>query len=152
MSVKQFSKLFSKRSVSVVINRSSSYTCTKENLMIDKQTRVIVQGFTGKEGTLHSKLCLEYGTNIVGGVNPKKGGTKHLNLPVFASVQEAKKCVDPHASIIFVPAPNAAKVMGLKFVNIEKEGFEKIWGRVHLVATFNCFLEKNTNEKPRYSH
>lgn len=87
-----------------------SYSSTNKNLLINKNTKIIVQGFTGQHGTLHSKLCLEYGSKIVGGVNPKKGGQTHLNLPVFASVKEAKKEVNPDVSLIFVPATTAAKV------------------------------------------
>lgn len=99
---------------------NSSYTCTRNNLLINKETKVICQGFTGKEATLHCKLCMEYGTKIVGGVNPKKGGQKHLGLPVFASVMEAKKAVNPDATIIFVPPPNAAKVGYLLIENVFK--------------------------------
>lgn len=92
------------------IIRNSSYQSTNVNLKINKETKVICQGFTGQHGTLHSKLCLEYGTKLLGGVNPKKGGQKHLGLPVFTSVQEAKEQVDPDATIIFVPATAAARV------------------------------------------
>lgn len=112
MFVQQITKLLCNRNFPKnTIKLNSSYTCTKENLRIHKETKVICQGFTGKEGTLHCKLCMEYGTKIVGGVNPKKGGQKHLGLPVFASVKEAKGSVNPDASIVFVPAPNAAKVI-----------------------------------------
>ena len=74
------------------------------SILINKDTRVIVQGFTGSQGTLHSEQSMEYGTNIVGGVTPGKGGKKHLGKPVFNSVAEAKSSLDPNASIIFVPA------------------------------------------------
>ena len=74
------------------------------SILINKDTRVIVQGFTGSQGTLHSEQSIEYGTNIVGGVTPGKGGKKHLGKPVFNSVAEAKSSLDPNASIIFVPA------------------------------------------------
>ena len=74
------------------------------SILINKDTRVIVQGFTGSQGTLHSKQSLEYGTNIVGGVTPGKGGIEHLGKPVFNSVEDAKSSLDPNASIIFVPA------------------------------------------------
>ena len=74
------------------------------SILINKDTRVIVQGFTGSQGTLHSDQSMEYGTNIVGGVTPGKGGKEHLGKPVFNSVAEAKSSLDPNASIIFVPA------------------------------------------------
>ena len=74
------------------------------SILINKDTRVIVQGFTGSQGTLHSEQSMEYGTNIVGGVTPGKGGKEHLGKPVFNSVEDAKNYLDPNASIIFVPA------------------------------------------------
>ena len=74
------------------------------SILVNKDTRLIVQGFTGSQGTLHSEQSIEYGTNIVGGVTPGKGGQIHLNKPVFNSVEEAINEVQPNASIIFVPA------------------------------------------------
>ena len=74
------------------------------SILVNKDTRLLVQGFTGSQGTLHSEQAIEYGTNIVGGVTPGKGGQKHLNKPVFNTVEEAMKEVKPNASIIFVPA------------------------------------------------
>ena len=74
------------------------------SILVNKDTRLIVQGFTGSQGTLHSEQSIEYGTNIVGGVTPGKGGKIHLNKPVYNSVGEAVKEVSPNASIIFVPA------------------------------------------------
>ena len=74
------------------------------SILVNKDTRLIVQGFTGSQGTLHSEQSIEYGTNIVGGVTPGKGGKIHLNKPVYNSVEEADKEVSPNASIIFVPA------------------------------------------------
>ena len=74
------------------------------SILVNKDTRLIVQGFTGSQGTLHSEQSIEYGTNIVGGVTPGKGGKIHINKPVFNSVEEAVKEVSPNASIIFVPA------------------------------------------------
>tara|TARA_B100000963_G_C22496558_1_gene611743 strand:- start:48 stop:917 length:870 start_codon:yes stop_codon:yes gene_type:complete len=74
------------------------------SILVNKDTRLIVQGFTGSQGTLHSEQSIEYGTNIVGGVTPGKGGKIHLKKPVFNSVEEAVKEVSPNASIIFVPA------------------------------------------------
>ena len=74
------------------------------SILVNKDTRLIVQGFTGSQGTLHSEQSIAYGTNIVGGVTPGKGGKIHLNKPVYNSVEEAVKEVSPNASIIFVPA------------------------------------------------
>ena len=74
------------------------------SILVNKDTRLIVQGFTGSQGTLHSEQSIEYGTNVVGGVTPGKGGIEHLGKPVFNSVDEAVEELDPNASIIFVPA------------------------------------------------
>ena len=74
------------------------------SILVNKDTRLLVQGLTGSQGTLHSEQSIEYGTNIVGGVTPGKGGQIHLNKPVFDSVQDAVKELEPNASIIFVPA------------------------------------------------
>ena len=74
------------------------------SILVNKDTKLIVQGLTGSQGTLHSEQSIEYGTNIVGGVTPGKGGIKHLGKPVFNSVRDAVKELNPNASIIFVPA------------------------------------------------
>ncbi|MBI1275678.1 succinate--CoA ligase subunit alpha [bacterium] len=77
-------------------------------ILIDKSTKVICQGFTGKEGTFHSEQAVAYGTQMVGGVTPGKGGTSHLGLPVFDTVHEAKAKTNCDASVIYVPPPFAA--------------------------------------------
>ena len=78
------------------------------SVLIDKETKVICQGFTGSQGTFHSEQAIAYGTKMVGGVTPGKGGTKHLNLPVFNTVKECVEEVNPDASVIYVPPPFAA--------------------------------------------
>ena len=78
------------------------------SILVNKNTRVIVQGLTGKEGTFHAKTCAEYGTKIVGGVTPGKGGTTHEGWPVFNTVQQAVDATSADASVIFVPPPFAA--------------------------------------------
>jgi len=78
------------------------------SILIDASTRVICQGFTGKNGTFHSEQAIAYGTKMVGGVSPGKGGQTHLGLPVFNTVAEAKAGTDAHASVIYVPPPYAA--------------------------------------------
>ena len=78
------------------------------SIFVGDKTRLICQGFTGKHGTFHSEQALKYGTQLIGGVTPKKGGTKHLGLPVFDSVRDAREATGANASMIYVPPPYAA--------------------------------------------
>ena len=78
------------------------------SVLVNKETRLICQGFTGSHGTFHSEQAIKYGTNLVGGVTPKKGGEIHLGLPVFNTVKEAKDSEGENATMIYVPAKFAA--------------------------------------------
>ena len=73
------------------------------SVLVNKNSKVIIQGFTGAEGTFHASEMINYGTNVVGGVTPGKGGLSHLERPVFNTVNEAKKKTDANVSLIFVP-------------------------------------------------
>ena len=98
------------------------------SILVDKNTRLLVQGLTGNEGTFHAQRCMEYGTNIVAGVTPGKGGTTHLDVPVFNGVAEAVKQTGANASMIFVPGAFAADAIleatdaGLEMVTCITEG------------------------------
>ncbi len=81
------------------------------SVLVNKNTRLICQGFTGSHGTFHSEQAIKYGTNLVGGVTPKKGGQKHLGLPVFNTVKEAKESEEANATMIYVPAKFAASAI-----------------------------------------
>jgi succinyl-CoA synthetase alpha subunit len=78
------------------------------SILVDRDTRVVCQGFTGSQGTFHSEQAIAYGTQVVGGVTPGKGGSEHLGLPVFDTVSEAVRNTDANASVIYVPPPFAA--------------------------------------------
>ena len=78
------------------------------SILVNKETKVICQGYTGSHGTFHSEQALKYGTNLVGGVTPKKGGQEHLGRPVFNTVKEAKDKTGANASMIYVPAKFAS--------------------------------------------
>ena len=90
------------------------------SVLVNKSTRVICQGFTGSQGTFHSEQAIAYGTRMVGGVTPGKGGTSHLNLPVFDSVHDAKAATRANASVIYVPPPFAADSI-LEAIDAEME-------------------------------
>ena len=89
-------------------------------VLVDENTKVICQGFTGSQGTFHSEQAIAYGTKMVGGVTPGKGGQKHLNLPVFNSVHEARDVTGANASVIYVPPPFAADSI-LEAIDAEME-------------------------------
>jgi len=102
--MRAFSKIAPRNALSTASRR---YASTRPPPTVNKDTRVICQGFTGSQGTFHSEQAIAYGTQMVGGVTPKKGGTTHLGLPVFNNVREAKDAVKPDASVIYVPPPFA---------------------------------------------
>jgi succinyl-CoA synthetase alpha subunit len=116
------------------------------SVLIDKSTRLIVQGITGREGTFHAKQAQAYGTNVVGGVTPGKGGTTHLDLPVFDTVAKAVQATNANASVIFVPPPFAADAImeaadaGLPLVVCITEGIPA----VDMVRAWNFLRGKTT--------
>jgi succinyl-CoA synthetase alpha subunit len=118
------------------------------SVLVNKNSKVIVQGFTGGEGTFHATQMIDYGTNVVGGVTPGKGGTRHLERPVFNTVTEAVQKAGADVSIIFVPAPFAADAImeaadaGIKVIVCITEGIpvkDMIYAREY-IRTKNCRL------------
>ena len=116
------------------------------SILIDKNTKVICQGFTGKQGTLHSEQAIDYGTKMVGGVTPGKGGQRHLGLPVFNTVEEAVKETQADATVIYVPAPFCkdsiieAADAGVKLIICITEGIP-----VLDMLDVKYYLDKNTD-------
>src|SRR5690348_17532029 len=98
------------------------------SVLVNKNSKIVVQGFTGGEGTFHATQMIEYGTNVVGGVTPGKGGTRHLDKPVFNTVADAVNVTKADVSIIFVPPPFAADAImeaaeaGIKVIICITEG------------------------------
>ncbi|MCA0403251.1 MAG: succinate--CoA ligase subunit alpha [Proteobacteria bacterium] len=118
------------------------------SVLVNKQTKVICQGFTGKQGTYHSEQAIAYGTRMVGGVTPGKGGQKHLNLPVFNTVREAVEETGADATVIYVPAPFCkdsiieAADAGIKLIVCITEGVP-----VLDMLDVKYYLDKNTNAR-----
>ena len=113
------------------------------SILINKETKVICQGFTGAQGTLHCSQAVEYGTNILGGVTPGKGGQTHLDLPVFNSVKEAKQVTKANASIIFVPA----KFCKLSIIEAIESGIELIICITEGIPTLDMLEVKELADK-----
>ena len=99
------------------------------SILIDKSTKVICQGFTGKNGTFHSQAAVAYGTRMVGGTSPGKGGSTHLDLPVFDTVAEAKEKTGCDASVIYVPPAGAGDAICEAIHVVEGQDGRLVWGR-----------------------
>jgi succinyl-CoA synthetase alpha subunit len=109
------------------------------SVLVDKNTRLIVQGFTGKEGTFHALQAVKYGTNVVGGVTPGKGGIKHEGIDVFNSVEEARRKTGANATMIFVPPPYAADAI----MEAADAGIELIVCITEGIPTFDMIRARN---------
>ena len=116
------------------------------SILVNKQTKVICQGFTGKQGTFHSEQAIAYGTNMVGGITPGKGGQTHLNLPVFNTVRDAVDATGADATVIYVPAPFCkdsileAADAGIKLIVCITEGIPTLD-----MLQVKVYLENNTD-------
>lgn len=116
------------------------------SILVDKNTRLVVQGITGKEGTFHTKQMVAYGTNVVAGVTPGKGGTTHEGIPIFNTVEDAVKATGANASVIYVPPPFAADAVmeaadaGLPLTVCITEGIPAI----DMVKAFNYLQGRST--------
>jgi succinyl-CoA synthetase alpha subunit len=116
------------------------------SVLVDKNTRLIVQGITGREGTFHALQAVKYGTNVVGGVTPGKGGTRHEGIDVFNSVEEARRKTGANASVIFVPPPFAADAImesadaGIELVVCITEGIPTF----DMIRTSSFLKDKST--------
>ena len=136
------------------------------SIIINKDTKVICQGFTGSQGTFHSKQAIDYGTQMVGGVTPGKGGSVHLNLPVFNSVKEAVDRTKPDATVIYVPAKFATKAIheaidaNIKIITCITEGipvFDMVEIKKRIIEQNIYFIGPNcpglvTPEAVSYTH
>jgi len=113
------------------------------SILVDKNTRVLVAGMTGREGTFHTQQMLQYGTNVVAGVTPGKGGETHLGLPVFDTVRDAVAAVNPNAALIFVPAPYAPDSVlecadaGIPFIVLITEGIP-VADMLRVISELRC--------------
>lgn len=116
------------------------------SILVDKKTRLVVQGITGSEGSFHTQQMIEYGTKVVAGVTPGKGGTKHLDVPVFNTVAEAVKVANANTSVIFVPPAFAADAIlesansGIKVIICITEGIPA----ADMIKVYNSIKEKGT--------
>ncbi|MGE0482816.1 MAG: succinate--CoA ligase subunit alpha [Gammaproteobacteria bacterium] len=119
------------------------------SILVDKNTRVLVQGFTGKQGTFHAEQAIAYGTQVVGGVTPGRGGEKHLDRPIFDTVADGVKATGANASVIFVPPPFAADAIaeaadaGIKLIVCITEGIpvlDMLKVKASLVARGDVYL------------
>ena len=119
------------------------------SIIIHKNTKILVQGFTGKIGTFHAEEMIKYGSNIVGGVTPGKGGMTHLNLPVFNTVQEAKDKTNANATMIYVPPKFAAEsIIEAIHAKLELIDLHQSFGSIIMILVFVRIIWRLNNKKP----